>query len=42
MVFSWADEIIRCPAMLDAVETLLGPDLMVREQGGTRGGGQVA
>ena len=29
LLFTWADEIIRHPAILDAVEDLLGPDLLV-------------
>lgn len=29
LLFTWADEIIRHPAILDAVEDVLGPDLLV-------------
>jgi hypothetical protein len=29
MVFSWADALIRHPAVLDAVEALIGPDILV-------------
>ena len=29
MVFPWADALIRHPAVLDAVETLIGPDILV-------------
>jgi Phytanoyl-CoA dioxygenase (PhyH) len=29
MVFPWADQLIRHPAILDAVEALVGPDIMV-------------
>ena len=29
LVFTWLDELVRLPSILDAVEDLLGPDLMV-------------
>ncbi len=29
MVFPWADALVRHPAVLDAVETLIGPDILV-------------
>lgn len=29
LVFTWADELIRLPAILDVIEDLLGPDLLV-------------
>jgi non-heme Fe2+,alpha-ketoglutarate-dependent halogenase len=29
LLFTWADEIIRTPALLDAVEDLIGPDILV-------------
>ena len=30
-LFTWVDEIVRAPAILDAVEDLLGPDLLVED-----------
>ena len=29
MLFTWADEMIRTPALLDAIEDLIGPDILV-------------
>lgn len=29
LLFAWADEIVRTPALLDAVEDLIGPDILV-------------
>jgi hypothetical protein len=29
VLFTWADEIVRCPALLDAIEDLIGPDILV-------------
>lgn len=29
LVFTWLDELVRLPAMLDAVEDLIGPDILV-------------
>ncbi|HMV67009.1 MAG TPA: phytanoyl-CoA dioxygenase family protein [Myxococcota bacterium] len=29
-MFAWANELVRTPALLDAVESLLGPDILVR------------
>lgn len=29
VLFTWADEIVRAPALLDAVEDLIGPDILV-------------
>jgi non-heme Fe2+,alpha-ketoglutarate-dependent halogenase len=29
LLFTWADEIVRTPALLDAVEDLIGPDILI-------------
>lgn len=33
LLYTWLDQLVRHPAMLDAVESLLGPDLMVWNSG---------